>query len=49
MFYEGGTIDNYIVPPAVTAGSILWGILLRSAVIIIITMFVVIFLEQREL
>ena len=49
MFHEGGTLDNYIVPPTVTAGSILWGILLRSAIIIIVTMFVVISLEQREL
>ena len=48
MFRNGGDIDNYLTPPSVTAGSILWGILLRSAVLIIITMILIITLDKRE-
>ena len=49
MFREGCEIDNILTPPTVTTGSIIWGILLRSAIIIAITTFVVMFLEKREL
>ena len=49
MFREGGEIDNILTPPAVTTGSIVWGILLRSVIIIGATTFVVMFLGKREL
>jgi len=49
MFREGGEIDNLLTPPTVTTGSIVWGILLRSAIIIAVTTFVVMFLGKREL
>jgi len=49
MFREGGDTDNYLIPPQVTSGSILWGILIRSAVIIIITIILVVALNKREL
>jgi hypothetical protein len=48
MFREGSEFDNILIPPTVTIGSIIWGILLRSAIIIIITTFVVMLLEMRE-
>jgi hypothetical protein len=48
LFREGSEIDNIIVPPTVTTGSIIWGILLRSAIIIVLTTFIVMYLEQRE-
>jgi hypothetical protein len=49
MFREGGDTDNYLIPPVITSGSILWGILLRSAVLIIITMTLILALDKREL
>ena len=49
MFREGSEVDNFLTPPTVTTGSIVWGILLRSAIIILATTFVVMFLEKREL
>jgi len=48
MFREGGEIDNYLSPPTVTSGSILWGILFRSAILIIITTILVLGLNNRE-
>jgi hypothetical protein len=48
LFEEGTELDKIIVPPKVTAGSILWGILLRTALIIVISLFVIVFLEKRE-
>jgi len=49
MFREGSEIDNVLTPPTVTIGSIVWGILLHSAIIIIATTFIVMFLGKREL
>lgn len=46
LFRDGGSIDNIIVPPSVTMGSIIWGILLRSAVIIVITSILVAVLHR---
>jgi hypothetical protein len=48
MFREGSNTDNYLIPPTVTSGSILWGILLRSAVLIIITIILILALDKRE-
>lgn len=48
LFSEGSEVDNYIVPPTVTTGSILWGVLLRSILIILISLFVVLYLEWRS-
>ena len=49
MFREGSSVDNILTPPVVTTGSIVWGVLLRSLIIIAITLFLVLGLEQREL
>jgi len=49
MFREGGDTDNYLTPPVVTSGSILWGILLRSAVMIIIIIVLVLAFNKRDL
>ena len=49
MFREGGDTDNYLTPPQITSGAILWGILLRSAVIIIITIMLVLAFNKRDL
>ncbi|MDR0927572.1 MAG: hypothetical protein LBO69_07390 [Ignavibacteria bacterium] len=48
MFREGSDIDNYIVPPTVTTGSIIWGILLRSTIIVLGTSFFVIYWGNSE-
>ena len=48
MFREGGNTDNYLTPPTVTSGSILWGILFRSAVLIIIAIVLILLLNKRE-
>ena len=47
MFRQGGNIDNYLTSPTVTSGSILWGILLRAAILIIIAVPLVLY--KREL
>jgi len=48
MFQQGSSIDNYISPPSVTSGSILWGILLRSAVLIVCGLVAILYFEKRE-
>ncbi len=49
MFRESSSTDNILTPPIVTTGSIIWGVLLRSLIIIAITSFVVMILEKRDL
>ncbi len=49
MFREGGDYDSILTPPTVTTGSMVWGLILRSTIIIAITMFVVMALGRREL
>ena len=48
MFREGGNLDNYLSPPTVTSGSILWGVLLRSAILIIVTLLFILISGKRE-
>ena len=47
MFREGSYDDNYTVEPKVTIGSIIWGILLRSSIIIFIAVMVAMMLYKR--
>lgn len=49
MFREGSDFDSILTPPVVTTGSIIWGVLLRSLVIISATSFLVMVLEYRQL
>jgi len=49
MFREGSDFDSVLTPPIVTTGSIIWGIILRSLVIIATTTFLVMVLNRREL
>lgn len=39
MFREGGSEDNLTDQPTVTTGSIVWGVILRSFIVIGITLF----------
>ena len=48
MFRQGSNLDNYITPPSVTSGSIMWGVLLRSAILILCGLLVVLYFEKRE-
>jgi hypothetical protein len=48
LFREGNDIDNILVPPTVTTGSVIWGLLFRSALIIIPSMIVIIAFNKRE-
>jgi len=41
MFREGTDDDNSSDSPTVTTGSIVWGVILRSSIVIIITLFLV--------
>ena len=41
MFREGTIEDNETTKPLVTTGSIVWGVILRSAIIMIISLFFV--------
>ncbi|MBX3042807.1 MAG: hypothetical protein KIT33_12900 [Candidatus Kapabacteria bacterium] len=38
MFREGGQEDNFTDNPAVTTGSIVWGVILRTSIVIIVTL-----------
>ncbi len=41
MFREGSEEDNLSDNPTVTTGSIVWGVILRSSIVIILTLFLV--------
>jgi hypothetical protein len=47
MFREGSYEDNYTTEPKVTIGSIIWGVLLRSAIIVFGALLVAMALYQK--
>ncbi len=48
MFQEGSIDDSYSSEPVVTTGSIIWGVLLRSLIIMLLSFFVVEQLSDRS-
>ena len=48
MFRESTDADNYSVQPAVTLGSIIWGVLLRGAIIIFLSIIIIQYYELYQ-
>lgn len=48
QFQEGTVEDNYSSTPVVTTGSIIWGVLLRSIIIMMLSFFVVEQIDNRS-
>lgn len=49
MFQEGTIEDSYSNQPVVTTGSIIWGVLLRSIIIVLLSFLLVEQLDDRSL
>jgi len=47
MFREGSYEDNYTTEPKVTLGSIIWGILLRTFVLVFVSIIIALILYQK--
>ncbi|MDX9789995.1 MAG: hypothetical protein RBT61_04135, partial [Candidatus Kapabacteria bacterium] len=48
MFRTGGEEDNLSDNPTVTTGSIVWGVILRTSIVIILTLFLIRYTDFNE-
>lgn len=48
MFREGTEEEDGKLQPVITTGSIVWGVLLRTAIVIAVSFFLMVYIENRE-
>ncbi len=48
MFREGTNDENDLKEPVITTGSIVWGLLIRSAILIVLSFLLIDFFDRRE-